>query len=442
MTFQVRRGVLWPLLPGMGRTDRSVTAEDVKWYFETQKKEGVYKNTFELVETFEVVDRYTLRLKWSQPHSTFVEMLANYGLAIVPRECYEDKANCLNKRLLSPGPFILDEASFQPRVRSVVLKNEEFWLKGLPYLDRMVGVTIADIAAQKAAFVTGKTDGYQTVTPRERDVLLEQVPKSRATAAYCSCGTAHFQVRLDKPPFDDVRVRRAVSMAINRPKAWKVANDGYNALGMPMAFDFLGLELYINLKTAGPYYQYNPEEAKRLLKEAGYDKGLTFSMFNSTTTYAIPETLISMQEDLKAVGVTMDIKQIDGTAMQTLRREKKWDGGIFNVCYDCNATDPDSYLLLAYSQSPRNEMGVNDRTIDEIYLKARGELDPARRQQLYWDFTNRVYDQVFGFHIGTPIGFEHYAPWLQNAASHVYAYSGVHNFASWVMWVDQSQMPK
>lgn len=439
VVLSVRQGVLWPNLPPMTRSDRSVTVQDVKWYFETQKAEGVYRDTFALVQSFEIVDRTTLRLRFSQPHSTFIEMLSNYGLGIIPRECYEDKAGCLTKRLISPGPFIFDEASYEPRSKANYKKNEEFWLKGLPYLDQLRTIAVTDAAAMRAAFITGQFDAFENYSPRERDALLKQAPNAQVQTQYCSCGSANFMIRMDQAPLNDVRVRRALSMGMDRPKAWLAANDGYNAMGMPMAFDFLGLELFVNLKTAGKYNQYNPEEAKRLLTEAGYPNGLKVAVHMSSTwpaRWGSADLVTSIQEDWKKIGVTLELKVIDPQLDANARRDKKWEGMLFSQCWDCSATDPDSYFLVAYSKSPRNLMGINDPVIDDIYLKARSELDIAKRQQFYWDFLNRMYDQQYGMHFGNPSGFEYFAPWLRNAASHVYAYSGVTNFGSWVMWVD------
>ncbi|MSP78902.1 MAG: ABC transporter substrate-binding protein [Dehalococcoidia bacterium] len=447
VVLTLRQGVLWPNLPPMNlRPNRNVTVEDMKWYFETQKNEGVYRDTFALVDTFEVVDSRTLRLRFAQPHSTFIQMLANYGLGIIPRECYEDKAGCLAKRLISPGPFIYDEAGSEPGNKVIYKKNPEFWLKGLPYLDQLRTIRVTDLAAQRAAYITAQFDQFAVYSPRERDQLLKETPASQVQTQYCSCGSAHFQMRMDQAPLNDVRVRRALSMAMDRPKAWLAGNDGYNAMGSPMAFDFLGLNLFVSLKTAGPYNQYNPAEAKRLLAEAGYPSGfaITVNIANSgaSTQYGSVEMVTSLQQDWAKVGVTLQLKLIDAQAEAGLRRDKKWDGMLFSQCYDCNATDPDSYFLVGYSKSVRNLQGINDPIIDDMYLKARSEVDPKKREQIYWDFNNRMFDQMYGMHFGNPSGFEFFAPWLRNASSHVWAYASITNFASWVMWIDPDLMKK
>lgn len=434
----VRQGVLWPAIPPMNRADRTVTAEDFKWYFETQKAVGVYKGTFFLVDRIDIQDRFRLRLHFREPHADFIRLLANSGMGIIARECY-DEPGCIDKHIISPGPFILDEASFQPRTRSVINRNPEFYLKGLPYLDRMVGLAITDPAAQKAAFLTRQLDHLSTFTPSERDLLLRQHPEQTMQVAICTCGSAHFEMRMDRAPLNDVRVRQAVSMGIDRAKAWQAAREGFDAMGMPMPFDYLGLELPVSIKEAGKSYRYNQTEAKRLLTEAGYAKGLSIPVWNSWRTYGSPELIASLQEDLKKIGVVLDMRMIDGAASSQMQLGKDWEGFWFSQCYLCSAADADSYFLAAYSQSPQNYMGINDPVIDQMYLNARKELDPAKRQKILWDFTYYMYDQVYGLHFGTPTIYCHFAGWLKNAACHWYAYAGVHNMTGWVMWVNPDE---
>lgn len=431
--MKVREGVLWPAIPPMIRTDRSVTAEDVKWYFEQQKKTGVYGPVFALVDKIEVQDKYRLRLAFSSPHADFIRSVGSAGLGIVSRECFEE-AGCLDNKIISPGPFIVK--SYVARQRSEIERNPEFWLKGLPYVDRMIGLNIADPTAQRAAFITGQIDYLATSAPAERDLLLKQYPGQTVHATLCTCGSAHFEMRMDRAPWNDVRVRKAISMAIDRSKAWQVAREGFDAMGMPMAFDYLGLELPVSIKEAGPSNQYNPTEAKRLLTEAGYGNGLKVSLQHSWRSYNSVELIISVIDDLQKIGVQLDQRVIDGVAASQIQLGKNWDGLWFSQCWLCGSTDSDSYLFFAVSTSPTNYMGINDRFIDQLYVKARSELDPAKRQALLWDFTRYMYDNAYGIHFGTPTQNCHFAPWLMNGACHVYGYANVHNMTGWIMWVD------
>ncbi|MBI2936316.1 MAG: ABC transporter substrate-binding protein [Chloroflexi bacterium] len=434
-TFTLRRGILWPAIPPMNRANREVTAEDVKWYFETVKKEGIFKETFAFVDSIEAVDRYNLRLKFSRPEADFLRMLSSGGFAIVAKECY-DTPGCLDQTHIGPAPFLFDEGSYVPRTKVVWNRNEEFYLKGLPYLDQLIYLAIVDIAAQRAAFITGKIDVFQTITPKERDSLLAQRPDAQTVAAICACGSNHFAMQMNKKPFDDVRVRRAISMLIDRPASWQACCEGYQAIGMPMAWDYLGLDLPVNLKTAGPYNQYNPEEAKRLLKEAGYEKGFAIDVVTGwLTTYGTGESLAAMERTFKPAGITLNVKAIDFGAYLALKLDKNWDGFYHNVSSGTGITDSVSYLLQTYSKSPQNWQNINDPKLDDLYVKARSELDPQKRQDLLWEFLNYMYDQQYGIHFGSPFGFYHMQPWLLNASIHLYAY--IHfALTDWVQFID------
>lgn len=439
--MSIRQGVLWPAIAPMTRTDRTVTAEDVKWFFQIEKTEGVYRDTFALIGTMDVVDRFTLKLNFSEPHADFIRMLGNAGLGIISKECYDVKG-CLDEKVISPGPYIIDNAAYEPRVKSVINKNPEFYLKGLPYIDRQLGVVIPDVQSQKAAFITGKIDNLATYSPSEKDALLKNAPRTVTQAAICVCGSAHFEMRMDRKPLDDVRVRRAISMGFDRARAWAVAREGFDAMGMPMAYDYLGLELPVSIKEAGQYYQYNPEAAKKLLAEAGYAQGLKIPVWNSWLSYGTPDLIASITADLSKIGVTLDYKSIDTVTGNNMQQGKSWDGFWFSQCYLCSSPDSDSYFLVAYSKSPQNYMGINDPVIDNMYLTARKELDPAKRQLVLWAFTRYMFDQMYGVHFGTPTVYCHFAPWLRNAACHVYGYAGVHNMTGWIMWVEPTDLPK
>ena len=442
IVLTIRQGVLWPAAPGiMTRTDRAVTAEDIRWYFQTQKTEGVYRDTFALVNTIDVVDRFTLKLNFSEPHADFMRMLANAGMGLISKECYDIKG-CLDAHIVSPGPYILDEAAYEPRVKSVMNRNPEFYLKGLPYIDRQTGISIADIIAQKAAFISGKLHYFATFTPSQRDLLLQQYPNITTQATTCVCSSAHFEMRLDQALWSDVRVRRAISMGFDRPKVWQAANEGFNVQGMPMAYDYLGLEVPISLKEAGQYYQYNPEAAKKLLAEAGYAQGLKFPVWNYWLTYGFNDQITAIVSDLAKIGVTMEYRQIDSATSANIHESKKWEGLWFSGCYVCAAADSDSYFLAAYSKSPQNYMALNDPKIDDMYLRARKELDPAKRQQILWDFTHYMLDEMYGIHFGTGALYCHFAPQVRNGACHQYAYTNVGNMAGWVLWIDPDLMNK
>ncbi|MBI2935808.1 MAG: ABC transporter substrate-binding protein [Chloroflexi bacterium] len=444
LIFNIRRGVLWPAVPPMNRPDRSVTAEDIKWNMDIQKKEGIHRDFFELVSTIEVLDRYTLRINFVQPHADFLRSMGSPSLGMVPKECYEQKG-CLDEKgyVISPGPFSLDLSSYVPRQKSIDVKNEEFWLKGLPYLDRFVRVAINDLAAQKAAFLTGKIDHTQTYAPKDMEALSKDTPKARVQFQTTPVGSWIFRVKMDRPPFNDVRVRQALSLGIDRLKIWQLVYEGADLLAVPMAYDALGLETPLNLETGGPMVQYNLEKAKQLLKEAGYEKGFTMPVWVSgSASHGKGIVILSSKEDLAKLNITVEFKEIDTVSWNNLLYGKDWTGVSFTQCYMCGYTAADAWIAETVSKSPTNWMGVNDPWIDQFYAKQRTELDFAKRQALLWEYVRYVFDNVVGLHLGAVNNFEHTPPWLMNWASSVYCWGGLGNLPTWVTWADPEQVGK
>lgn len=342
--------------------------------------------------------------------------------------------------MISPGPFRLDTTDFDPRSKFIYLKNEEFYLKGLPYLDRIVMINVPDPAAQRSAFIVGKRDHFSTYIASERDALIKQTPQARIQFQISPVGSWNMQMRMDKPPWNDERVRMAISNAINRPKAWQAGAEGAALMTVPMLYDYLGLEIPVNLATAGKHAQYNPEESKRLLKEAGYEKGFTFSWWvTGANALGKGNVGLSVKEDLAKIGVNAEIKEVDGVTHTTQWTGKNWEGVIFNQCYFCGISDADSFVNVAISTSALNYMGINDPKIDELYVKQRSELDAKKRQDLLWDYTRYMLDHAYGIHIGSVQTYEHYQPWLVNMAATVYCWSSATNVPAWVVWVDPDQ---
>jgi ABC-type transport system substrate-binding protein len=136
----------------MTRTNRQLTAEDMAWWMDITKKEGVLSFVFELVQTIEVVDRATLKVTMKSPHAEFLRLLAHESQGVFSKECYEAK-DCLGVSTSSPSGMLATVS--EAGIRLVLERNPEFYLKGLPYLDSHTVIPINDPAAAKAASATG-----------------------------------------------------------------------------------------------------------------------------------------------------------------------------------------------------------------------------------------------------------------------------------------------
>lgn len=440
--FSVRRGVMWPALPPMTRQDRELTADDMVWYFETQKKEGIFKGTFELVDTIQAADRYTVKIAMKAPHADFVRGLANTGLAVVPKECHDPKACADKNMIISPGPFIIKDVV--SRESTLYVKNQEYHIKGAPWLDRIVTINITDPAAQKAAFLSGQIDNFRVYRPSEMEFMVKQRPGIQVMGAIATVGFEHYRVQL-KGPLADVRVRRALVQAVDWPSMYEAAQEGFKLMGMHVPFEYLGLTVPVSVQEAGKYYAQDVAAAKKLLTEAGFPNGFPIVIQTSIPSGSWYDLHLSIQADWKKnLNVEAKIQVLDGVAHTSNLYTGTWTDLWFSVCWlpGCGGSDVDSYFLQEVSNSPQNFNKVNDPVIDELFRKQRGELDPAKRRDLIWQYQRYAWEMFYTIGLDSPTAFELMQPWELNATMHTYMWLGGVNGSTWTHMFDLSKLKR
>jgi len=276
--FKLRKGVKFHNKPPVN--GREVTAEDVKYSIERFQAKSAFRARFDIIQSIEVVDRHTLRVTLKEPFAPFLNHLAAaMYVAILPKEV-EDKFKDFNRpeAMIGSGPFILK--SYQKGVKIEFERNPDYYVKGLPYLDGAVIEITPDASARLSLLRAGKVDfghmwGY--MVPEEARSIKQTNPEMVMNKTWV-LGNGHIYFRTDQPPFNDVRVRRAVSLAIDR-KSWNDAiNYGEGCLEEgPVSCALKDWKLPVSaMDPAKAKYLngYDPVEAKKLLAEAGYPNGV------------------------------------------------------------------------------------------------------------------------------------------------------------------------
>ena len=222
LVFTLRKGVKFHNKPPVN--GREVTADDVKYSLERFAAKSGFRARFEPVQSIEAVDRYTVRIALKEPFAPFLNHLANpMYTAILPKEA-EEKFKDFNQpeAVIGTGPFIL--RSYEKGVRVVFERNPDYFVKGLPYLDRVVIEITPDGSARLSLLRAGKVEMGQISAwagLEEGRSLQKTNPEMPLTLTQI-IGQGIIYMRTDQPPFNDVRVRRAVSLAIDR-KGWNDA---------------------------------------------------------------------------------------------------------------------------------------------------------------------------------------------------------------------------
>lgn len=441
--FSLRKGVLWPALGPMKRSDREVTSEDIVWFLEYVRAKNILKDNFVLVDTIQAPDRYTVRITMKQPHADFLLNIAHTSMGVFPKECVNAAGafDCFSTSWVSPGPFILkvDEV----RVRGVWEKNPEFYLKGLPYFDKVVASALNDPAAQKAAWVTGQLDTYITGSVSEMEDLRKRVAGSQVEAQVTNGGLSALRMNFSGT-LADVRVRRALAMTMDHASMWQAARDGFDYFPPLVPKNFFGDEFFMYVDLAGEYYQFNPERAKLLLKEAGYGNGFGVTINTSTSAGSGYDALLWVQSQWKKhLGVDLKINVMDRTALTSSFNEGKWDG--FISVSGWNLTfwpDGDTPFLQMIKGSRQNIEKIDDPKINDLFVRQRTELDAAKRTALLWEFEQYELTQIYALRFGSIANFMIHQPWEMNGASHTVAYYVVFNGPTWLGMADLTKAPK
>jgi peptide/nickel transport system substrate-binding protein len=408
-TFKLRQGVKWQNVPPLN--GRELVADDIKYCYEAYAKEGVQSFTFQEIDGMETPDKYTIRIHLKTPNTMFPQNVAEFVTVIFPREILEEDGD-LKKRMIGTGPFILKEHT--RKVKIVLTRNPDYFDKGFPYLNEYHILSTPDAATRRAAFRTGQSDALGLSSLSD----VETVRKTNPTAVVEEISTvlSPFGLTLaqDKPPFNDVRVRRAISMAIDRQKHVNTLYEGHAILGWGIPYFYFSDERPA-ASELGPYWQYRPEEAKKLLAEAGHPNGFETTLFYYEYFPQMTSQIQLVQQDLKRnLNIELKITKNDYTTYFGRYAEGKWDGTAwgFQTGYAISL-DERTYHYM-HSKSPKNYFRVNDSVIDELVTSLRQTPEPAEQRAITKKIMAREHDQVLRMWMPYEGGFALFQPHLRN----------------------------
>jgi peptide/nickel transport system substrate-binding protein len=411
-TFRLRQGVKWHNVPPL--KGRELVAEDIKYCYEAYAKEGVQSFTFQQIDGMETPDKYTIRIHLKTPNTMFPENLAEPVAVIFSREVLEEDGD-LKKRMIGTGPFTLKENT--RKVKVVLARNPDYFEKGLPYVNEYHILSTPDAATRLAAFRTGQSDILVLQSLDDVETLRKTTPAAvvlETTSTLSPFGVALSQ---DKPPFNDVRVRRAMSMAIDRQKQVDSLFNGHGILGWGVPHIYWSNELPA-AADLGPYWRYRPEEAKKLLAEAGFPNGFETTLFYYEYYPQMTSQVQLVQQDLKRnLNIEVKITKNDYTTYYGRYAEGKWEGASwgFQTGYAVSL-DERTYQYM-HSKSPKNYFRVNDPVIDDLSSQLRQTPDRAEQRTLAKKIVEREHDQVLRMWMPYENGFLSWQPHIRNVGS-------------------------
>jgi peptide/nickel transport system substrate-binding protein len=411
-TFKLKQGVKWQNVAPLN--GRELVAADIKYCYEQYAKEGVQAFTFQEIEGIETPDRYTVRVHLKTPNTLFAHNLAEPVTVIFPREVLEEDGD-LKKRMIGTGPYILKEHT--RKVRVVLQRNPDYYDKGRPSFDEYVILSTPDAATRLAAFRTGQSDFIWLPSPSEVEVCRKTNPNVIVQSYHNTLTPFGLALAQDRPPFNDLRVRRAVSMAIDRQKQVDTVFEGHGILGWGVPYLYYQ-DKAPTAKDLGPWWQYRPEDAKKLLAEAGHGKGFETTLFYYEYFPQMTSQVQLVQQDLKKnLNIDVKITKLDYTTYYGRYVDSKWDGMAWGFqSGHAIGLDERTYIYM-HSKSTKNFFRVNDPVIDELTSKLRRTPDRAEQRAIAKKIVDREYDQVLRMWMPYDNGFLVYQPQMRNMAA-------------------------
>jgi peptide/nickel transport system substrate-binding protein len=434
--FYLRKGVKFHNKPPVN--GREVKAQDVKYSLERFAAKSGFRARFDDIDRIEVVDDATVKIVTKHPFAPLLAQLASPSHnVILPKEA-EDQYGDFNKAeaAIGTGPFILDR--YERGVKLIFRRNPDYYIKGLPYVDGIEWQMTPDAAARVSLLRAGKVDFVHTtgLLSGEEAIPLQRTNPELKFLKYQSLNWGMFYMRTDQPPFNDIRVRQALSLAINR-QAWLEALDfGEGCLStgpIPCALP----EWKLDPKEMDPAQAkylvgFDREEAKRLLAEAGYAKGFGTPLYHHPGYTGVwPSRFELAVDELSKVGIQVELKpQEYGDYISTTYLGK----------FDKLAMGPitpflevDDFLYgLFYPDQPNNRGHVNDPALNEMLIAQRRELDPEKRKHIVHEIQRYLADKAYYVYVPIGLSYHVYNPRLHGFAPKI-GHTMVHRvIAAWL----------
>lgn len=401
-TFKLRKGVKF-------HNGREMTADDVKYSLDrvtnpkTQSPgagffasingyDDVAGGKSESLSGVTVVDPSTVKIELSRPDATFLHVMAINFSHVVPKEEVEKYGADFGKHPVGTGAYKMAEWTLGQRL--VFERNADYWHKGLPYIDKITFEIGQEPIVALLRLQNGEVDvpGDGIPPAKFQEVMADPEQKARVVEGG-QLQTGYVTMNTQMPPFDNVKVRQAVNMAINKDRIVKLINNRAVPANQPLPPSMPGYD------KAFTGYAFDLDKAKALLGEAGHPDGFETELFVMNTD-PNPRIAQAIQQDLAAIGIKAAIQSLAQANVIAAGGEKDgapmiWSGG---MAWIADFPDPSNFYGPILGCGGAVQGGWNwawycNKELDEKAAAADSIVDPAKageRAKLWGEIYARI----------------------------------------------------
>ena len=394
LTFKLHQGVTW-------HDGKPFTAKDVKCTIDLLQGKGQdkfrknpRKDLFSNISDVTVNGDLEVTLHLKRPQPSLLAMLASGYTPIY--SCHVPAAQ-MRTHPIGTGPFKFVE--FKQNESIKLTKNDKYWKKGLPYLDGIEFTIISNRATAVLAFVAGRVD---MTFPTEMTAALEKDIKKQDATAICEIAPINVSTNLivnqEKPPFNNLELRKAMAMALDRKAFIDIIYQGQADAGgalLPPPEGVWGMPPEV-LKTIPGYGDVNKdrEKARAIMKKLGYgpDKPLKIKVSTrNLATYRDPAVVLIDQ--LKTIYIDAELDPVESS--QWFAKVARNDYSVGLNLTGNGIDDPDQAFYENFGcGSERNYTHYCNKELQALFDKQSQETDVAKRKKMVWDIDKKLQEDV------------------------------------------------
>jgi peptide/nickel transport system substrate-binding protein len=371
---------------------------------------------FDMVTEFKVLDEYKLQITTEYPFAPILAHLTHpVGAIISPKSIDEDYAaiedgkeagSVINSHPIGTSYFKFENWNQGTEIK--LARNDDYW-GDIPFLDTVTVKAIPEGGTRLAELETGHAQIIEPVQPSE--VQLIDGSEFGTVDNTTSSSLSYVSFNLEKAPFDNLKVRQAVSMLINQDDILNGIYEGYGVAAVgPLAPGVFGYD-----ESMKPL-SYDPEAAKELLKEAGFEDGFKTTIWTNDNQQRM-DMAVLVQQELKKANIEVDIEVVEWGAY--LDKTAKGEHDMFILGLSNPVGDADYFLSQLFDSANKGLAGnrsfYDNPKVDELLKAGSQEIDETARQAIYSDIQEILIEEA-------PMVYVHHQAYLTGVSNNIEGY--------------------